>query len=56
MKSMNSGDRETVRLALGIMIMFHGCLSRAQVHEEYGTRVAEGLGLDVEEVRRLAQE
>ena len=27
-----------------------------KVHEEYGTRVAEGLGLEVEEVERLAQE
>lgn len=27
-----------------------------KVHEEYGTRVTEGLGLEVEEVLRLAQE
>jgi catalase len=26
-----------------------------KVHEEYGTRVAEGLGLDIAEVKRLAQ-
>ncbi len=26
-----------------------------KVHEEYGARVAEGLGLDVEEVKRLAE-
>jgi catalase len=27
-----------------------------KVHEEFGTNVAKGLGLDVEEVKRLAQE
>ena len=26
-----------------------------KVHEEYGTRVAEGLGLDLAEVKRLAE-
>ena len=26
-----------------------------KVHEEYGTRVAEGLGLDVAEVKQLAK-
>jgi len=27
-----------------------------KVHEEYGTRVAEGLGLDVGEVKRLSNQ